>query len=203
MASWTLRDSSETAREFKYTFYKPSDSDISQVKPGENVKLVFDFISDDPEAPEAERMWVIVDQVGSDGTFVGTLDNTPRWIKDLQAGDRIEFDARHIINTEHDDPDNLVNRYRPRCFVTNKVLRDGQAIGYLYREEPDTEQDSGWRFLVGDESDEYMEDSDNIAFVSIGAVLNQDDSVIDLLQEPVGSVFQRDAASGGFERLEG
>ena len=203
MASWTLRDSSETAREFKYTFYKPSELEISQVNSGENVKLIFDFVSDDPDAPEAERMWVIVDQIGQDGTFVGSLDNTPRWIKDLQPGDTIEFDSRHIINTEHDDPDNIVNRYRPRCFVTNRILRDSQPIGYLYREEPDTEQDSGWRFLAGDESDDYMQDAGNLEFVSIGAVLNKDDSVLDLLEEPTGSAFERNVASGGFVRVEG
>lgn len=203
MASWTLRDSSETAREFKYTFFKPSEADIAQIKPGENVKLVFDFSSLDPEAPEAERMWVIVEQIRPDGTFVGSLDNTPRWIKDLQPGDTIEFDARHIINTEHDNPDNIVNRYRDRCFVTNRILCDGHPIGYLYREEPDTEQDSGWRFLAGDESDDYMNGAENLAFVSIGAVLNKDDSALDLLEEPVGSAFERNAASGRFHRVEG
>ena len=203
MASWKLRDSSETAREFKYTFFKSSEIDIAQVKPGENVKLIFDFSSDDPDAAEAERMWVLVDQVRKDGTFIGSLDNTPRWIKDLHPGDTIEFDARHIINTEHDDPDNLVNRYRQRCFVSNRILRDGQPIGYLYREEPDTEQDSGWRFLAGDESDDYMGDAENLSFVSMGAVLNHDDSVLDLLEEPLGSAFERNLASGQFDRVEG
>lgn len=202
MASWTLRDSSETARQFKYTFYKPSESEIALIKPGENVKLVFDFISDDPDAPQAERMWVVVDHICADGSFVGSLDNVPRWIKDLEPGDTIEFDSRHIINTEHDDPDNLVNRYRSRCFVTNRILRDGQPIGYLYRENPDTEEDCGWRFLAGNESDAYMEDAANFEFVSIGAVLNQDDSVLDLLQEPIGSVFEKDVDSDKFNRVE-
>ena len=202
MATWSLRDSSKTARESKYTFFKSSEIDIAQVKPGENVKLIFDFVSEDPEAPEAERMWVIVDEISKDGTFIGRLDNTPRWIKDLLLGDTITFDSRHIINTEHDNPDNLVNKYAKRCFVTNKILLDTQRIGYLYREEPDTKEDSGWRFMVGDETDEYMENSDNLQFVSIGAVLSRDDSALSLLEEPAGSTFERIAESGVFRRVE-
>ena len=202
MTTWTLRDSAKTAQESKYTFFKSTESDIAQVQPGENVKLIFDFTSDDPEAPEAERMWVLVDEITNEGTFIGRLDNTPRWIKDLQVGDTIAFDSRHIINTEHDDDNNLVNKYVKRCFVTNKILQDGQKIGCVYREEPDTPEDSGWRFLAGDETDEYMENSDNIAFVSIGAVLSQDDSVISLLEEPCGSTFQKSAESNEFHRVK-
>ncbi|WP_456999450.1 hypothetical protein [Luteimonas sp. A534] len=36
-----------------------------------------------------------------------------------------------------------------------------------------------------------------------GAVLNRDDTVPDLLEEPSGSVFARNAASGSFDRVEG
>jgi hypothetical protein len=202
MATWSLRDSSITVRESKYTFFKSTASDIAQIQTGENVKLIFDFVSDDPAAPEAERMWVIVDEINTDGTFIGRLDNTPRWIKDLQLGNTIAFDSRHIINTEHDNEDNLVNKYLARCFVTNRILRDGQRIGYLYREEPDTKEDSGWRFLAGDEIDEYMDNSDNLAFVSIGAVLSRDDSILSLLEESCGSSFQRDPESDEFNRVE-
>jgi hypothetical protein len=202
MATWSLRDSSITVRESKYTFFKSTASDIAQIQTGENVKLIFDFVSDDPAAPEAERMWVIVDKIHTDGTFIGRLDNTPRWIKDLQLGETIAFDSRHIINTEHDNEDNLVNKYLTRCYLTNRILRDGQRIGYLYREEPDTKEDSGWRFLTGDETDEYMDNSDNLAFVSIGAVLSRDDSILSLLEEPCGSSFQRDAESDEFNRVE-
>ena len=64
-----------------------------------------------------------------------------------------------MINTEHDDDDNLVARYIKRCFVTRRVADDGQPVGYLDREEPDEENDSGWRITANDESDEYMSDA--------------------------------------------
>jgi hypothetical protein len=196
MPTWRLRDADPIAAEHPYTFYKPSRELIAKVTTEETVKLIFDFDSEDPEAPGAERMWVIVDKVLGDGGFVGRLDNEPRWIKDLAAGDRVTFWACHIVNTEHDDNDNLVEKYTKRCYVTNRVLLDGCNVGYLYREEPDREDDSGWRITANDESQEYMDHSENIAFVSLGAVLSRDDSFRELLDSPVGSAFIRDARTG-------
>jgi len=49
-----------------------------------------------------------------------------------------------------------------------------------------------------DETDEYMTDSNNISFVSLGAVLSKDDSVLHLLDEGEGSAFKRDETSGRF-----
>ena len=192
MPTWHLVDAATRAAEGRYTFYRSSPDEILKVRPGENVKLIFAFDSSDPQAPEAERMWVIVDSIDGTGGFTGRLGNDPVWIRDLQAGEVVEFRDSHIINTEHDSQDNIVNRYLPRCFVTQRVLRDGSRVGYLYREDPDDDTDSGWRLFAGDESPEYMEDAANVAFVSLGAVLNRDDSFLALLESPVGSAFARD-----------
>jgi hypothetical protein len=198
MPSWTLENADEVAAANKYTFFKSPRETISLVRPGEVVKLIFVFESENPEAPRAERMWVIVDQIHPDGHFVGRLDNEPQWIDDLKLGDEVTFDARHIINTEHDSDDNMVERYIKRCFVTQRILSDGAKVGYLYREEPDNENDSGWRFTANDESDEYMDNPKNIAFVSVGLVLSKDDSFIDLLDAPTGASFARDARTQAF-----
>jgi len=202
-ATWHLVDADPIAAENPYTFYKPSRDSIERVRAGETVKLIFKFESTDPDAPLAERMWVIVEEVCSNGTFRGRLDNEPRYIADLKIGDQIDFKPSHIINTEHDDSSNLVERYVKRCFVTNRVLRDGQRVGYIYREDPDEEKDSGWRLTANDESEEYMENSENLAYVSLGAVLSKDDSFRHLLESPVGSAFVRDEESGEFIGDEG
>ncbi len=55
MPSWYLANADEIASQHKYTFYKPSPEVIGRVAPGEVVKLIFQFESDDPEAPGAER----------------------------------------------------------------------------------------------------------------------------------------------------
>lgn len=198
MPSWYLDDADDIAAQSKYTFYKPSQEIINRVAPGEVVKLIFRFESQDPDTPSGERMWVLIDEVCGQGRFKGRLNNDPLHIKDLCFDDPIEFEARHIINTEHDDHDNLVERYIKRCFVTRRVLDEGYRVGYLYREDPDEENDSGWRITSNTETEAYMDESDHVAYVSLGAVLNRDDAFIGLLEQPVGSAFVLDTETGLF-----
>lgn len=198
MRSWYLVNADEIAAENPYTFYKPSPAVIAQVRPGQVVKLIFRFTSNGPGAPSAERMWVLVDAVRRGGRFKGRLNNSPYYIKDLKLDDKLEFEACHIIHTQIEDHDNLVERYSKRCFVTNRILRDHQPVGYLYREDPDDEKDSGWRFTANDESEDYMANPDNIQYVSLGAVLNHDDSILGLLASEAGSIYVRDTITGQF-----
>lgn len=198
MTAWKLSDAAAIAAANPYTFFKSTPAEIAQVRPGDAVKLIFLILSDDPDAPNAERMWVEVDRVDPDGRFSGTLNNRPEWIASLAPGDRIDFDASHIINTPYDDDDNLVERHIKRCYVTHRVLRDGAKVGYLYREAPDNDDDSGWRFTANDESDDYMNTAGNFAFVSVGLVLSKDDAFIHLLDAPEGSAFVWSQCAGSF-----
>ena len=198
MPSWRLVDAEKTAREYPYTFYKPDGATIALVRPGENVKAIFEFDSNDPDAPGAERMWIAVDGVGPDGTFQGRLNSNPQYIEDCAAGDRIQFLAKHIIQTEHDPRENPVARYARDCFVTLRVVRDGARVGCLYRAKPEADVDSGWRIMAGDEPESYFAIHSNIVCTSLGSVLNRDDSFRDLLQSPIGSTFRRDPGTGAF-----
>jgi hypothetical protein len=196
--SWRLNDAAIIAAENPYTFYKPSADAIALLRPDNLVKLIFAFDSDDPAAPAAERMWVKIARLEGD-RFHGVLDNGPRHIFDLKCGDPVEFAACHIIDTDIDDPHpDPTARYWPRCFVTRRVLDGGDRVGYLYREQPDSKDDSGWRIMAGDETDEYMDDPKNISYVSLGAVLKQDDSFRDLLDTPAPCAYARDAGTGRF-----
>jgi hypothetical protein len=200
MPSWYLTNAAEIADRNKYTFYRPSPQIIEKIAVGEIVKLIFGFESDGPDAPAAERMWVVVQTVDERSNFTGRLDNQPCFIKDLSPGVLITFNAVHIISTEHDDEDdNIVEKYRPRCFVTNRILEEEKRIGYLYREHPHDKEDSGWRIMAGDESTRYMNDAKNLSFVSLGAVLRCDDSVVNLLEYPVDSAFALNPDTDTFE----
>jgi hypothetical protein len=77
---------------------------------------------------------------------------------------------------------------------------DGHRVGYCYREEPDDDVDSGWRFLAGDESQEYMDTFENHGIYDVNTVANYDPDIIPLLRAPSGSAFERDA-SGQFRLL--
>ena len=79
------------------------------------------------------------------------------------------------------------------CKATDRIMVDGEKIGYMYREEPDPEMpDSGWRFLAGDESDEYLNDPLNIGIYSLNTICNYDPDIIPLLHAPYGTAYFRD-----------
>jgi hypothetical protein len=151
--------------------------------------------------PEAERMWVEVESIDQQGGFTGRLTNMPAAIPDLTLGDLIVFKDVHILNTQHDNDDNVVNKYMIRCYASMRILVDNQRVGYLYREPPDNDHDSGWRIMAGDESQDYIDDPKNTMFVSLGAVLNHDDSIIELLNDPVGSEYERRPGSTTFVKI--
>lgn len=47
------------------------------------------------------------------------------------------------------------------------------AVGFLYREPPAFEQDSGWRFFSGTESDEFCNDADNFITMPLNDIINR------------------------------
>lgn len=65
-------------------------------------------------------------------------------------------------------------------------------VGYMYREMPDYEEDSGWRFLSGDESDDYLSDPQNSDVYDLNTICNYDTDIIPFLSYPAGSAFERD-----------
>lgn len=208
MATWHLTDAAEIARTHKYTFSRPSNTRLNLLKVGDLVKLVFAF-EGNADDPSAERMWVQVDTIGLDGQYQGRLRNQPAYITDLAYDDSVMFIADNIISILSDTPVvedghiDLVEKYHARCFVTRKVLYDNQPVGCIYREEPETDTDSGWRIMAGDEDQEYMNIGDNIFYVSLGAVLNMNDHFVHLLDSPVGSEYERDEETGKFVEVTG
>lgn len=199
--SWWLTDAVESQRRYPYTFYKPSAATIGKLGVGDQVKLIFEFDNPDPDGLSAERMWVTIKRIDGD-RYHGELDNEPSQLTALRLGDPVAFEARHMIQTSLPETESdTIGKYRSRCFVTARVLYDGRPAACIYREEPGQEDDSGWRIMAGDEDQAYMDDEENIAYVSLGAVLNLDDAFLHLLDAPVDSVFERNAETGEFKAL--
>jgi hypothetical protein len=87
---------------------------------------------------------------------------------------------------------------RGGCFVGDRISVDGRKVGYMSREEPDNDEDSGWQFFAGVESQEYSDNTENFAIFDVNTIANHDPDVILLLDAPVGSAFERDPESGRF-----
>ena len=88
------------------------------------------------------------------------------------------------------------------CIATDVITVEGRKVGYMYREEPDNDVDSGWRFMSGGESEEYMDDSANHGVYDVNTVANYDPEIIPFLDAPLGAAFEREDGAGPFVAIE-
>lgn len=84
------------------------------------------------------------------------------------------------------------------CVVSKKVTIEGWKVGFMVREEPGDDEDSGWQFYAGDEDDEYTNDVQNIELCRLYSVTGIDPALTDHLESPVGTRLVR-ISSDGFE----
>lgn len=87
--------------------------------------------------------------------------------------------------------------------LATKMLVDGKRkVRFMYREAPDDNQDSGWRFFCGDEDDEYVNNPDNIAVYDINTILAFDRSITPYLNAAVGTTLEREDENACFSVSE-
>lgn len=148
-------------------FFIPPRSERTALRPGDFAKLLFELVDPQLGDPGAERMWVeVLDVV--DGQYVGALTNLPRAITTISVGDRVEFGAEQVIGTIEDWP--LLEK---KMFVSRRSHDHDVRPAYLYREDPDNERDSGWRAMVGDETDDEINDASNVLLQDLGYLLDR------------------------------
>ncbi|MEW9125159.1 MAG: DUF2185 domain-containing protein [Thermotaleaceae bacterium] len=79
----------------------------------------------------------------------------------------------------------------PGCIITKAALERNQ-IGYMYREEPSKNfPDCGWRFFVGDESDEYVNQADNNCICSFNDACIIDPTILAYFYAGYGCRFDK------------
>lgn len=78
------------------------------------------------------------------------------------------------------------------CFVSDKITKEGFKVGYMYREQPDEGiPDSGWRFMAGNEDDEYINNPNNLHVFAINTICNYDKDIIPYIKSPIGCTYIR------------
>lgn len=77
-------------------FELPPEKDVENLESGDYAKLLFRFERPNPNAPDAERMWVQVDGRHECGHYGGRLSNDPLYAP-LSLGDPVEFGPEHIL----------------------------------------------------------------------------------------------------------
>lgn len=91
--------------------------------------------------------------------------------------------------------ENLIDWKEPNgegCIVSDKITKEGYKVGYMYREQPDEGRpDSGWRFMAGNEDDEYMNNPNNHHIFAVNTICNYDKDIIPYLHSEIGSTYIR------------
>jgi hypothetical protein len=100
---------------------------------------------------------------------------------------------------EHSIRPNLAP-HRGSCFASDLITVQGYSVGFMVREEPYDEHDSGWRFFAGTESKEYCDDMDNFGIYDVNTIANYDSAIIPFLDADYDSSFERDSKSQSFIR---
>ncbi len=73
------------------------------------------------------------------------------------------------------------------AYVSRAILDEGWKPGYIVRDEPLHDNDSGWSFMAGNEDDEYINTAKNIVLLRLGQVCQLDPSVWKYIDSPVGT----------------
>jgi hypothetical protein len=87
-----------------------------------------------------------------------------------------------------------------RCIASDMITVDGEPIGYMYREPPQDETDSGWVFFAGTESDQYNSNAGNFSIYDVNTICNYDPAIIPYLGEAPGFGFVRRKGMPQFDR---
>jgi len=71
------------------------------------------------------------------------------------------------------------------CFATDRITVDGAPVGYMYRD------DTGWNFFAGDESQDYVDNPNNLGLFALNDLANYDRSIVPYLQAAPGTAWVR------------
>ena len=96
--------------------------------------------------------------------------------------------ANQLLRSANSQPPDLADAtvLSQACFATNMIMEDGAKVGYMYREPPDSDGDSGWRFFSGKESQAYVDDPSNTQIYPVALVVQEDPSILAYLSSPEG-----------------
>ncbi len=98
---------------------------------------------------------------------------------------------KEVMLKEEDIKDLVLGR--GACFATDMVTVEGKPITFMYRDDPKDSVDSGWVFLSGDETEDYMNNPKNLHIYDVNTIANYDPTIIEFLDAPFGTGFERDA----------
>ncbi|MFP7486301.1 DUF2185 domain-containing protein [Priestia filamentosa] len=188
--SWYLDNVYELNKKSPYTFYVPSVELLDKLKVGDLVKLIFVSNEVKDDGFRAEKMWVHITNIKGN-KFVGQLNNEPYHLP-LKMGDEIAFGIENICDTEYIDSNSSEWDFYFDTLVTiSEDVFKKREFNFMLRDTPNDEEDSGWSILSGYEDGNFLNDPENFHIVSLGVILNIDDSILEFIQKPSLCAYER------------
>lgn len=86
------------------------------------------------------------------------------------------------------------------AFVTQRAI-DLNSIGYCYREYSDIKIDSGWRFLYGDEDEDYLDNPENTIVKDLSEIIIWKPILKEIISSKHGSEFEWDPEKEVFSKI--
>ncbi len=87
------------------------------------------------------------------------------------------------------------------CLATDRITVDGMTVGYMYRNKPINDEDSGWRFFEGNEDPEYIANNDHSDVYNVNTIANYDPTIIPYLNMPAGTKLERIPGTNRFREM--
>lgn len=86
------------------------------------------------------------------------------------------------------------------AFVTKRAL-ENDYVGYCYREFSDIKIDSGWRFLFGNEDDDYLDNPENTETKDLSEIAAWKPELQSILSAKKNSEFEWNEQLNNFVEL--
>lgn len=108
-----------------------------------------------------------------------------------------------MMNDNENWDDSSISDYtelQKYAFVTKRAI-ENDFIGYCYRENSDIKIDSGWRFLFGDEDEDYLDNPDNTETKDISEILEWKPNIKQIISVRRGLEFEWNRETSKFVEL--
>ena len=86
------------------------------------------------------------------------------------------------------------------AFVTVRAF-ENNYIGFCYRDYSDIKIDSGWRFMLGDEDEDYLDNPDNTLTKDLKEVLEWKPEIKNILEAKRGTEFEWNEEENKFDEI--
>lgn len=121
-------------------------------------------------------------------------DNNSKWgfsIEDMNSDISIsKNEIDEFVSQEQDF--RILSELLKTCIVTKKLLDENWKVGLMQKLQSSSEIDSGWFLSVGNETQDYVDNPENLCVITLNELCEKDSVLISyLMNKEVGDVLIR------------